>query len=272
MIVGIALGRRALDVVIIFLADVKFAANDRLHAELGGLGDELDGAKNIAVVGHRHSGHAELVHMFAKPLDIAGAIQQGVIGMQVQVNELGHRLQLMLRWRHSNGKRERRSGQLSTERRNAGSAYAATAPPARRASGNPPRARRSLWWLPEGRGQRVEFSLYAPQRSSTTSVPRWRNSALPVCAGRGKPARWPPPLRCVLFRAAAEAPASHKHPDRLARAASVRRGSARSSRWPGQFRIADRSRTRNQNPTTSKDRISRPTTGNHNHGQGSGCS
>jgi hypothetical protein len=30
------------------------------------------------------------VHAVAKGLDVAGTIQQGVISMQVQVNELGH--------------------------------------------------------------------------------------------------------------------------------------------------------------------------------------
>jgi len=90
VVVGIAIGRSALYVVIVLLADVKLAAHDRLYPILMRMSDELDRAKNIAVVGHRHSRHAKLVHMLAKSLDIAGAIQQRVVGMQMQVDELGH--------------------------------------------------------------------------------------------------------------------------------------------------------------------------------------
>jgi hypothetical protein len=47
-------------------------------------------AKNVPVVGHGHGRHAQLLHALAKLFDVAGAIKQGVVGMQVQVDELGH--------------------------------------------------------------------------------------------------------------------------------------------------------------------------------------
>ncbi len=58
MVVGVAVGRRALDVVIILLADIKFAAHDRLHASVIRRIHKMHGAKNISVVGHGHGGHA----------------------------------------------------------------------------------------------------------------------------------------------------------------------------------------------------------------------
>jgi hypothetical protein len=91
MVVRVALGRRALDVVIVFLTDVEFATDDGLDAILIRGSDEFDGSKNISVVGHGHGGHAHFFYALAKFFDIAGAIQKGVIGMQVQVDELGHR-------------------------------------------------------------------------------------------------------------------------------------------------------------------------------------
>ena len=112
MVIRIALGRRALDVVIVFLADVKLAAHDRLDARMVRSIDEVYRAENITVVGHRHGRHAQLFHAVAKLFDVASAIKKRVVGMQVQMDKLGHRLRSILRWRHSNGKGSRTSAQL----------------------------------------------------------------------------------------------------------------------------------------------------------------
>jgi hypothetical protein len=45
-------------------------------------------AKNIAVVGHGHGGHAELMNALDQFLDVASAVEQRVIAMQMQVDEL----------------------------------------------------------------------------------------------------------------------------------------------------------------------------------------
>jgi hypothetical protein len=52
--------------------------------------DEMDCAKNIAVVGHRHGRHPQFLHAIAEFFDITGAVEQGVVRVQVQVYELGH--------------------------------------------------------------------------------------------------------------------------------------------------------------------------------------
>ena len=85
VVVGVALGRGAM---VVLLADVELAADDRLHAGVFGRIDELDCAKDVAVIGHGHGGHAEFLDALDEFLDIAGAVEHGVIGMQVQMDEL----------------------------------------------------------------------------------------------------------------------------------------------------------------------------------------
>ena len=78
--VGIGAGLVAL------LRDVDFAADDGLDALcLGGV-VELDRAEEIAVVGHGDGGHFlfDDVHELA---DFAGSVEQGIIGVAVEVDE-----------------------------------------------------------------------------------------------------------------------------------------------------------------------------------------
>ena len=58
MVISISFGRGAM---VVFLADIEFAADDRLHARMLGRVNKMDCAKNIAVVGHGHGGHAQLL-------------------------------------------------------------------------------------------------------------------------------------------------------------------------------------------------------------------
>ncbi len=87
VVVGVAFGRGA---VVVFFADVEFAADDGLHARMFGGVDEVDRAKDVAVVGHGHGGHAQLFHTLAKFFDVTSAVEHGVVGVQVQVDELRH--------------------------------------------------------------------------------------------------------------------------------------------------------------------------------------
>src|SRR3982751_594679 len=87
VIVGVALRSRP---VILLLANVQLASHDRLDAMLVCRIHEMHGAKNVAVIGHGHGGHAELLHALAQLFDVTSAIEQGIVGVQVQVNKLGH--------------------------------------------------------------------------------------------------------------------------------------------------------------------------------------
>ncbi len=90
MVVSIAIGRRALDTVIVFLADVEFAADDRLDSDVPGGVYKMHRAKNIAVVGHGHGGHAQFFHPLTEFFHVASAVKHGVVGVEVEVDELRH--------------------------------------------------------------------------------------------------------------------------------------------------------------------------------------
>src|ERR1035441_5448521 len=87
VVVGVALGCGA---VIVFLADVEFAADDGLHAGVLRRVDKVDRAKDVAVVGHSHGGHSKFFYSLAEFLDVTGAVEHGIVDVEVQVDELGH--------------------------------------------------------------------------------------------------------------------------------------------------------------------------------------
>src|SRR5208282_1279498 len=72
-----------------FLADIELAADDGLDAILVCCVYKMHRTENISVVRHGHGGHAEFSDSLAKLFDVAGAVEQRVIRVQMQVNELG---------------------------------------------------------------------------------------------------------------------------------------------------------------------------------------
>ena len=65
------------------------APENRLDARGVGLLIEVDRAMHVAVVGERHRRHAELLHPGAQFLHPDGAFQHRVLGVDVEMNELG---------------------------------------------------------------------------------------------------------------------------------------------------------------------------------------
>ena len=58
---------------------------------LGGV-EEVYGTVNVAVVGHGDGFLADLVDMGYELVDVAGSIEEGVIGMEMEMGEVcGHR-------------------------------------------------------------------------------------------------------------------------------------------------------------------------------------
>ena len=76
--------------VVVLLADVKLAADDGFDPVLVSGIDEVDSAEDVAVIGHGHSRHAEFLDALTEFFYVAGAIEQGVVGVEVEVDELGH--------------------------------------------------------------------------------------------------------------------------------------------------------------------------------------
>ena len=66
---------------------VHLAADDRLDPGFSGLLVELDRAEDVAVVGHRHRRHPEFRRFLHEFPDAHRAIQQRVLGVEVEVNE-----------------------------------------------------------------------------------------------------------------------------------------------------------------------------------------
>ena len=66
---------------------VAFAADDRLDAGLFGSLIKLDRAEHGPVVGHCHGRHTLFLHVVHQTRDAAGAVQQAVFGMQMQMGE-----------------------------------------------------------------------------------------------------------------------------------------------------------------------------------------
>ena len=71
------------------LDEVDLAADDRLDACLRGGPVEVDGARHGAVVRDRDRRHLELHGALDQLADTAGAIENRVLGVAVEVNELG---------------------------------------------------------------------------------------------------------------------------------------------------------------------------------------
>ena len=105
MVVGVAVGWSAFDVVIVLLADIELAADDGLDPDFMGGIDKMHGAKDIAVIGHSNRGHAQLFGALAEFVHVAGAVEHGIVSVQMKMDELRHGgFYVILLWGHSNGK------------------------------------------------------------------------------------------------------------------------------------------------------------------------
>ena len=74
--------------VVVFFADVELAAEDGLEALLLHGVEEVDGAVDVAVVGHGGGGLADFFEVGGELVDIAGAVEEGVVGVEMEMGEL----------------------------------------------------------------------------------------------------------------------------------------------------------------------------------------
>jgi len=95
---------------------VHLAADDGLDAGFLGLLVEFDGAEEVAVIGHGDGGHAEIAGFAHDVGDAAGAVEHGVLGVEMEVDEGigGHRERNIGReGGNRNSKSENRRGELN---------------------------------------------------------------------------------------------------------------------------------------------------------------
>ncbi len=85
VVVLVTFGRGA---VVLVFADVELAAEDRLDSLLLHGVEEVDGTEDIAMVGHGGGGLADVFEVRGELVDVAGAVEQGVIGMKMEVGKL----------------------------------------------------------------------------------------------------------------------------------------------------------------------------------------
>ncbi len=101
-VVGVALARLARR---LFLAirpvagsDVRLDADDRADAVLKSLVEEVEGPEHVAVVGDRDRRHAELGDALAQLGQSVGAVEEGVLAVEMEVDEVaGHRASIIRR-------------------------------------------------------------------------------------------------------------------------------------------------------------------------------
>ena len=70
--------------------DVELAAEDRLDLGLFRREVEIDAPEEVAVVGERERLEAEVLRLLDELLELRGAVEQAVLGVDVQVNEISH--------------------------------------------------------------------------------------------------------------------------------------------------------------------------------------
>jgi hypothetical protein len=68
-------------------SNIDFAPNDGFDSFLAGGLVKLDGAKEIAVIGHRDCLHAGFPNFFHQGRDLVGSIEKTVLGMDVEMDK-----------------------------------------------------------------------------------------------------------------------------------------------------------------------------------------
>jgi hypothetical protein len=96
-VVVLAVGVGVLAEVGLFLADVELAAEDGLEVLLVHGVEEVDGAVDVAVVGDGGGGLADFGEVLGELVDVAGTVEERVVGVEMEVRELCcHRSSLLL--------------------------------------------------------------------------------------------------------------------------------------------------------------------------------
>ncbi len=89
IVLGVRVG--VLAEVGVFLADVELAAEDGLERLFVHGVEEVDGAVDVAVVGDGGGGLADLGEVLGELVDVAGTVEERVVGVEMEVGELcGH--------------------------------------------------------------------------------------------------------------------------------------------------------------------------------------
>src|SRR5581483_3352986 len=85
--VDIVAARRLRAVMAAARRQIDLAADNRFDSLLRCLGEEFDGAEHVAMIGHCDRRHAGLFDVFEQRTNLVRAIQQTVLGMNMQMDK-----------------------------------------------------------------------------------------------------------------------------------------------------------------------------------------
>jgi hypothetical protein len=85
VVLGFGVGELA--AMVFFFTDVELATEDRMEVLLLHGVEEMDGAEDVAVVGHGGGCLANFCEVFGELVDVAGAVEEGVIGVEMEMGE-----------------------------------------------------------------------------------------------------------------------------------------------------------------------------------------
>jgi hypothetical protein len=80
----------SLGAVIFGLAHIELATEDGLHSFVFGSLEKVHGPVNVAVVSHGDGFLTEGGNAIDKLFYVAGAVEKGIFGVQMEVGEFGH--------------------------------------------------------------------------------------------------------------------------------------------------------------------------------------
>ncbi len=81
--------------VVLLRTDIELASQDGLYAFGFGCFEEVHRTVDVAVVGDGYGFLSDFVDVGYELFDIAGAIEEGVVGVQMQVGEFSHGIGLV---------------------------------------------------------------------------------------------------------------------------------------------------------------------------------
>lgn len=67
---------------------IGFTSDNGLHVMGFGFLIKINGAKEIAMIGHGDGGHAEILHLLEQGCELVGPVEQAILGVKMKMNEL----------------------------------------------------------------------------------------------------------------------------------------------------------------------------------------
>ena len=67
---------------------IGFTSDNRLHIMSLGFLIKINGAKEVAMVGHGDGGHAEILHLLEQGCELVSPVEEAILSVKMEMNEL----------------------------------------------------------------------------------------------------------------------------------------------------------------------------------------